>query len=255
MTLACDNLGWSVKGTQIVEGVSLAAAPGEMLGLIGPNGSGKSTLLRMLAGLTQPSAGQVTLKGRPMAGMRRREIAQSLALVEQYAEAGERIRVRNAVELGRTPVLSALRRWSDEDDRIVSEALRAVDLVGFDARHWHTLSGGERQRVQIARALAQEPDVLLLDEPTNHLDIQHQLDILHLVRDLPVTSVIALHDLNQALFCDRLCVMQGGRMVEIGPPSEVLTDRLLRQNFGVCGHFLTDPTDGSPVIRFHMAHR
>ena len=131
MTLACDNLGWSVKGTQIVEGVSLAAAPGEMLGLIGPNGSGKSTLLRMLAGLTQPSAGQVTLKGRPMAGMRRREIAQSLALVEQYAEAGERIRVRNAVELGRTPFLSALRRWSDEDERIVSEALRAVDLVGI----------------------------------------------------------------------------------------------------------------------------
>jgi len=202
MTLACDNLGWSVKGTQIVEGVSLAAAPGEMLGLIGPNGSGKSTLLRMLAGLTQPSAGQVTLKGRPMAGMRRREIAQSLALVEQYAEAGERIRVRNAVELGRTPFLSALRRWSDEDERIVSEALRAVDLVGFDARHWHTLSGGERQRVQIARALAQEPDVLLLDEPTNDLDVDTLRALEDALMTFPGCAVVISHD---RWFLDRLC--------------------------------------------------
>src|SRR3546814_5537778 len=72
-------------------------------------------------------------------------------------------------------------------------------MKGFAARHWHTLSGGERQRVHIARALAQEPQVLLLDEPTNHLDIHHQLPILSLVAALPVTSVVALHDLNQAL--------------------------------------------------------
>src|SRR3546814_1755854 len=85
-------------------------------------------------------------------------------------------------------------------------------MKGFAARHWHTLSGGERQRVHIARALAQEPQVLLLDEPTNHLDIHHQLPILSLVAALPVTSVVALHDLNQALECDRLAVMERGRL-------------------------------------------
>src|SRR3546814_4447544 len=96
-------------------------------------------------------------------------------------------------------------------------------MKGFAARHWHTLSGGERQRVHIARALAQEPQVLLLDEPTNHLDIHHQLPILSLVAALPVTSVVALHDLNQALECDRLAVMERGRLACLGTPEEVLT--------------------------------
>src|SRR5690606_24506215 len=95
-------------------------------------------------------------------------------------------------------------------------------------------SGGERQRAQIARALAQQPDVLLLDEPTNHLDISHQLDILSLVSTLPVTSYIALHDLNvAAMFCDRLVVLERGRVVASGTPTEVLTEELVEQVYRV----------------------
>ncbi|MFD2738899.1 ABC transporter ATP-binding protein [Sulfitobacter aestuarii] len=251
MILSCENLGWQARRKQIVQGIDLTLRPGETLGLIGPNGSGKSTLLRMLAGIRAPSAGAVLLNGQPMAKLRRREIAQNLALVEQHAEARERISVREAVELGRTPWLSALRRWSTADEAAVRRALTDADLIGFEAEPLHTLSGGERQRVHIARALAQRPQVLLLDEPTNHLDIRHQLSILHLVRALPVTSVIALHDLNQALLCDRICVLQQGRMVACGAPGAVLSDALLREVFGVCGHFLTDPSDRHRVIRFH----
>lgn len=255
MILSCENLGWSVKGKALVTAASLRVEPGEMLGLIGPNGSGKSTLLRMLAGICPPSTGRVVLGDRPMTDLRPREIAQILALVEQHADTEERITVRDAVELGRTPFLSALQPWRAEDTEIVGEALDAVDLAGFEDRLWHTLSGGERQRVQIARALAQRPQILLLDEPTNHLDIRHQLAILHLVRDLKITKVVALHDLNQALMCDRLCVMQNGRIEALGPPHEILTEGRLAQTFGVCGHFMTDPFDGTPVIRFHRAHK
>ncbi|MET1416602.1 ABC transporter ATP-binding protein [Roseibium sp. HPY-6] len=195
------------------------------------------------------------LDNQPMYEMRQRDVARKLALVEQHTDTEERITVRDAVELGRTPFLSALGPWRQEDDVIVSGALDAVDLSGFGNRYWHTLSGGERQRVHIARALAQEPEILLLDESTNHLDIRHQLSILHLVRSLPVTKIIALHDLNQALMCDRICVMQAGQIEAIGCPPDILTESRLRDTFGVCGHFMNDPFDGTPVIRFHSAHK
>ncbi|QLF93586.1 ABC transporter ATP-binding protein [Pseudomonas sp. ABC1] len=248
--LECRELGWRVKGTPIIQGISLALRRGETLGLIGPNGSGKSTLLKVLAGLRTPSAGELYLQGQPMTRLPRRQVAQRLAFVEQHAETAESICVRDAVELGRTPWLSALQPWSAEDSSIVAEALAAVGMGHMRDRVWNTLSGGERQRVHIARALAQQPELLLLDEPTNHLDIQHQIAILGLVHQLPVTALIALHDLNQALGCDRVGVMAGGRLVALGAPEEVLTPDCLRQVFGVEARYLTDPYDGSRVIRF-----
>jgi iron complex transport system ATP-binding protein len=253
--LRCENLGWRVKRKDIVSDATLTVNKGEMLGLIGPNGSGKSTLLRMLAGVRRPSVGRVFLGDTPMTELRQRDIAQKLALVEQHADTEERITVRDAVELGRTPFLSALKPWQSEDTVIVAKALTDVGLHGFEDRLWHTLSGGERQRVQIARALAQQPQVLLLDEPTNHLDIRHQLAILHLVKDLSITKVVALHDLNQAMMCDRICVLQSGHIEAVDTPRNIMTEDRLMRTFGVCGHFITDPNDGTTVIRFHSAHK
>ncbi|MEM7170328.1 MAG: ABC transporter ATP-binding protein [Pseudomonadota bacterium] len=252
MMLACKNLGWRARNKTIVSGVSLAAGQGEKLGLIGANGSGKSTLLHMLAGIRRPSEGTIELSGRDMARMSQREIAQHVALVEQNAETAERITVRNAIELGRTPWLSALRSWNSGDDLAVEAALSDVDLKGFENRQWHTLSGGERQRAHIARALCQEPQVLLLDEPTNHLDIRHQMTILDMVTKLPIAAIIALHDLNQAMLCDRICVLRAGQIIASGPPDEVVTENLLKDAFGVGARFLTDPHDQSKVIRFHI---
>ena len=116
---------------------------------------------------------------------------------------------------------------------------------------WATLSGGERQRISIARALAQRPRLLLLDEPTNHLDIHHQLSLLRLIAGLPVTVIVALHDLNQAMGCDRLGVMAGGRMVASGPPAAVLDDARLAGTFRVGARRLTDPVDAATLLRFH----
>lgn len=245
------DLSWTVRGKAIVSNVHLEITEGETLGLIGPNGSGKSTLLKLLAGIRKPSSGGVLIKGRDLASIPRREAAQSIAFLEQQAETTEAITVRDAVELGRTPWLGPLQPWSPEDDRIVAQALRDADMEGFEKRHWATLSGGERQRVHLARALAQQPGILLLDEPTNHLDIQHQLSILQLVARLPVTAVIALHDLNQALSCDRVGVLAGGRLVAIGRPEEVLSVERVTSVFGVRASIVVDPTDGARMFRFH----
>ena len=248
--LEVDGASRAVSGRDIVADVSVSLRTGEMLGLIGPNGSGKSTLLGMMAGLTRPSRGEVRLEGQPMQKLRRRQIAQRLALVAQAAETGDRISVRDAVELGRTPWLGPLRPWGAEDDAAVAESLDAVGMVHMADRDWSSLSGGERQRVHIARAHAQAPQILLLDEPTNHLDIHHQLAILDLVAGLGVTTVIALHDMHQALRCDRVMVLRAGRRVALGPPDEVLTPDLIREIFAVEAELIPHPRGGRPVFAF-----
>lgn len=247
--LGCRGLGYRVKGAVLLRNVDLQVHRGETLGIVGPNGSGKSTLLKLLAGLLRPESGEVHLGGQGLQGLRRVEVARRLALVEQQASTEDSISVRDAVELGRTPWLSVLAPWSARDTAIVDQALDAVGMAHLAGRIWHSLSGGERQRVHIARALAQQPQILLLDEPANHLDIQQQLGILGLVQRLPVTTLIALHDLNQALGCDRLAVMDKGRLVALGAPLEVLTPQRLRETFGVLGHVLEDPLDGSRYLR------
>jgi iron complex transport system ATP-binding protein len=248
--LACSDLGWCHQGETILAGVDLQVRRGETLALVGPNGSGKSTLIKLLCGVRTPSRGRVELLGRALADYSRRDVAQRLAVVEQHSDTLDAINVRDAVELGRTPWLSALAPWSAADDRHVEQALQAVDMQHLSRRRWHALSGGERQRAHIGRAMAQQPQVLLLDEPTNHLDIQHQLSILGLVQRLPVTTVVALHDLNQALSCDRVAVLDRGRLVALGAPHEVLVPERLRETFGVHAHVLVDPLDGTRILRF-----
>ncbi|QEM83000.1 ABC transporter ATP-binding protein [Halomonas binhaiensis] len=253
MKLTARQVGWTVHGRKLLDRVSLVVEPGQTFGLIGPNGSGKTTLLRMFAGLARPQVGSITIDERSMANMRQRDIARCIALVEQHAETTDRVSVRQAVALGRTPFLSPLRPWSDQDNAIVSRVLDDVGMQHLADRLWNTLSGGERQRAHIARALAQQPKILLLDEPTNHLDIRHQLSILQLVKQLPVTVIIALHDLNQAMDCDRVGVMGNGRLIDIGPPNRVLTTERLRHTFGVNADILDDPINGSQIMRFRNA--
>ena len=252
VVLEARNVSWSVRNARLVKDVSLRLHAGEMLGLIGPNGSGKSSFLRLLAGVNAPSAGEVFLEGQPMHAIPRRMVARRLALVSQMADTVDAITVQDAVELGRTPWLSALQTWSQRDDEIVSKALALVGMEEKREQYWSTLSGGERQRTHIARSLAQQPSILLLDEPTNHLDIHHQLSLMHLIRSLSesMSIAVAIHDLNHALMCDRLAVMYKGRLVRIDVPEKVLEPELVREVFEVDVSELTDPADQAHVLRF-----
>ena len=251
MTILAQDLVWGVRGRTIVDGVSLTVAEGETLGLIGPNGSGKSSLLRLLSGLRSPRTGQVQILGQDIARLPRRTLARQVAFVQQNATTDTNVSVRDVVRLGRTPHRSALAGWTAADEAAVSSALDRVDMTDSRAQPWQTLSGGERQRVHIARALAQTPRVMFLDEPTNHLDIHHQIEILRMVRDLDLTSIVALHDLNlAAMFCDRILVLQAGRVVACGTPAKVLTRALLREVFRVEAEVSDGARPGQPHIRF-----
>lgn len=249
--LRADRVSREAGGRLILDGVSLTPPPGATVGLIGPNGSGKSTLLRILAGVLAPDAGTVTLDDDPLARIGRRTVARRVAVVDQHSLTQVELSVVNVVRLGRIPHRRAWSAPTAEDESAVDQALERTGLTGRRDQSWHTLSGGERQRVQIARALAQQPRELLLDEPTNHLDIQHQLELLSLVASLPLTAVIALHDLNlAAMFCDRIVVLDGGRVVAAGTPAEVITQELIAAVYRVGAVVTPDGPEGRPSVRF-----
>ncbi|MFD6897123.1 ABC transporter ATP-binding protein [Rhodococcus sp. NPDC060086] len=248
MTLSVQSLRWSRGGNLVIDDVTIDPVQGETIGLLGPNGSGKSSLLRLLAGIDRPDRGAVTLDGTDIGSLGRRDLARRVAMVGQHAHTEVDIRVRDVVRLGRIPHSDVFGRDEGGTDAI-ERALAVTGMVEFADRLWRSMSGGERQRAQIARALAQEPEELLLDEPTNHLDIQHQLDILERVAALPVTSYVALHDLNlAAMFCDRVVVLSHGRIVAHGTPSAALTADLIEKVYGV--HATVTVDDGAPAIRY-----
>jgi iron complex transport system ATP-binding protein len=241
VTLEARQVVWRRGGALVVDGVTLRPTPGATIGLLGPNGSGKSSLLRLLNGTAKPDSGLVTLDGVEVDTLPRRDVARAVAVVSQHAHTDTDIRVRDVVRLGRIPHRGFLGATAPRDEAAITSALEHTGLADKADRLWHTLSGGERQRVHIARALAQEPRELLLDEPTNHLDIRHQLELLSLVTRLPVTSVIALHDLNlAATFCDEVIVLNRGRAVAGGPPNDVLTSELIASVYGVRAHVGVD---------------
>ncbi|MFD8217936.1 ABC transporter ATP-binding protein [Streptomyces sp. NPDC059697] len=253
MTLGADRVSRTAAGRLILDGVDLTPLPGSITGLLGPNGSGKSTLLRLLAGVLTPASGVVTLDGHPLGDLGRRTVARRVAVVEQQVDTQVDLTVLDVVRLGRIPHRRAWSPSTPADERAVRTALERTDLTDKADRSWHTLSGGERQRVQIARALAQEPRELLLDEPTNHLDIQHQLDLLALIAELRVTSVVALHDLNlAAMYCDRIVVLGQGRVVACGAPAKTLTEALIADVYGVRATVTvtSEGTGDRPHIRF-----
>ncbi|MEV6520337.1 ABC transporter ATP-binding protein [Longispora sp. NPDC051575] len=232
--ITAAGLSWAVKGHRLLDTIDMTAGDRKIVGLLGPNGSGKSTLLRLLAGLRRPETGTVRYDDTSLRDLGRRALARRLAVVEQDVSTHNHVSVRQVVELGRTPFRGRFDIPTTRDRQIVDAALERADITGQQHRSWHTLSGGEKQRAQLARALAQEPREILLDEPTNHLDIRHQLELLHLLRTLDVTCVVALHDLNLAArYCDHVVLLDHGQVVAAGRPGDVLTPDRIASVYGV----------------------
>jgi iron complex transport system ATP-binding protein len=221
----------------VLHGCDLTLRGGELVGIVGPNGAGKSTLLRVVAGLLRPTSGVVRLDGTDLSRMGRTEIARRVAVVPQILETLFPFTVREVVALGRTARLGVLGRATRADAAAVERALAELELGPLAERRIDALSGGERQRAVLAMALAQEAGVLLLDEPTVHLDPAHQVATLALVRELVIrrqlVAAAVLHDLNlAAAMTSRLVVVTGGRIVQDGPPVDVLSEQVVASVFG-----------------------
>lgn len=253
-SLALNQVDWAPHAPAtphdlILEQVSLEVRPGEFVGVIGPNGSGKTSSLRCAFRYHQPLAGEVRLAERNIWQQPAYWHARHAAVVLQEFPEDFGLSVHEVVDMGRTPHKTMFQGNSAGDRAIVSAALEQVGLLAQQHQPFETLSGGEKQRALLARALAQQPSLLILDEPTNHLDLRHQLELLRLVRRLRISTIATLHDLNlAAAFCDRLYVLQQGRVVASGTPATVLTSALLEQVFGVQALIDTHPVAGHPRI-------
>lgn len=239
----------TVRGTPLIADVSLSVAPGEMLAVVGPNGAGKTTLLRTLYRAQRPSAGRVLVDGTDVWTLPGKRAARRVAAVLQEATGDFELTVFDMVAMGRTPYKRSFEADNAEDREIIGAALTALDLAELSRAGYGRLSGGQKQRVLIARALAQRTDVIVLDEPTNHLDLRHQHEALHLLRETGATVIAALHDLNlAAAYCDRICVLDGGGLVAVGTPADVLTEGLLSDVYGVGARITLDADTGRPQV-------
>lgn len=254
MNLSVESVSWHADAKPIIEDILLNVDAGELVGLIGPNGSGKSTLLRCIYRVLKPMTGQIALDGRSFTTMPVQESARRMAVVVQESSVEFEFTVREMVLMGRTPHKTLFAQDTVEDWQIVEQALTQVHMDALAEQRFNTLSGGEKQRVLLARALAQQPQFLVLDELTNHLDIRYQLEILDLVCSLGVTTLAALHDLNLAAFyCDRIYVLQQGRIVACGSPNDVLTADLIRSVYNVAVEVMIHPHTQKPHITFFPA--
>lgn len=236
MSLLADNLSLSYGRQAVLHGVDLALRPGRLVALVGPNGSGKSSLIKCLAGLL-PHAGQVSLSGQPLS-------AAQIGYMPQDHAASAALTVLETVLLGR---LERLRWQVGEEDLAAVEAVLTRLGIGHLAPRWlGDLSGGQRQLVFLAQSLVAQPRVLLLDEPISALDLRHQLEVMDAVRALTLerglVTLAVLHDLNAAVrHADEVVLLHDGRVLEVGPPAQVLTASHVRRVFQVDVCLLTQP--------------
>jgi iron complex transport system ATP-binding protein len=251
-SIETKDLTLSYGETLIIDELNLTIPKGEITVFIGGNGCGKSTLLRSIARLLKPKSGAVLLEGDAIAKLSTKEVAKKMAILPQSPSAPEGLTVLQLVKQGRYPHQSWLKQWSEKDERMVNDALKATRLEDLKERTVDSLSGGQRQRAWIAMTLAQDTDVILLDEPTTYLDMTHQIEILDLLFELNErenrTVVMVLHDLNLACrYAHNIVAIKDRKVYAQGKPEYVINCSLVKNVFGMECEVTIDPLFGTPL--------
>ena len=249
--LSINGLRASYGSREVLKGVSLTLAAGEIVALIGPNGSGKTTLLKAALGQL-PFAGTAAWDGRGVRQWPPRELARRVAYLPQSPTVEPGRRVDEVLRLGRSPYLGAFGVESRRDGEVVDAVAERLGLTDLLDRPIDALSGGQRQRVFLGRCLAQEPAAVLLDEPDTYLDLRHQADLAAMLRRLADAEglgvLMASHDLNLAAsVADRLVLLHNGTVAATGRPDAVLTPAVLEPAYGVRVGLAHTPA-GTPVV-------
>lgn len=237
MSLNIKNLNSGYGKTPVLHEINADAKSGDLIGLVGPNGSGKSCLLKTIAGLITPTSGHVNLNGQSIASLSPRVRAKHIAWLAQDRSAAWALSVRELVALGRAPYRGRLGTLSVEDTSAIDAALVSAHCIDLQDRRFDALSGGEQARVLLARALAVGAPLLLADEPTASLDPYYQISIMQCLKNETgsgKTVITSLHDLSLARqYCDRIWVMQDGKLVADDVPKTALSETILADVFRI----------------------
>lgn len=253
VVLRVNGVGVRFDGAVLLDDISFDVGEGEFLTIVGPNGAGKTTLLRVLDRLIKPSTGVITLQGKNLISIDRRELARIVSYVPQTDLGEAEFTVRAFVEMSRYPYVGPWELLRREDREAVDQAMATTEVSHLGDRLLGTLSGGERQRTLIAAALAQGGQVLLLDEPTSYLDYRHQVQVLdlldHLHRDLGYTLIVVTHDLNATAGCsDSVLALKDGRVAFAGAPSGLLDVNRLAAIYENDFELIEHPGGGVPLV-------
>ena len=240
LLLSAKSLDVGYDKRTVIGNVNIEALQGQVICLLGPNGAGKSTILRTLSGLLAPVSGGVEICGEKLSQVSRKKLARKLSLVLTDALAPGLTTVYQLLSLGRTPYTNFLGHLTEEDRKVIEEALTAVGAQDLRYRYYSELSDGEKQKVMIARALVQEPELIILDEPTSHLDIRHKVEVIRVLQKLSnekhITCILSLHDIDLALKgCETVLLVHEGRVVAQGTPEDVVKKGLIGDLYEIHG--------------------
>ena len=249
-----EKLSFEIDGKELISNISLYVENKEFVGLIGPNGSGKSTLLKNIYKQHRPSLGNIWIQSQPIESIKNKELAKILSVVTQENRVEFDFAVDEMMSLSRLPYRSMWQSESAEDRKICEKSLKKVGMDHMAQRSFLSLSGGEKQRVLLAMAFAQETDIIILDEPTNHIDIGYQLMIMEMLKkEKDMTIFTSFHNINLALkFCDRILVLNRGKLIRDGKPETIITEELLKDVFQIEGEIINN--NGSLLVDYKRSY-
>lgn len=231
--LAVSDVGFAYPGQDnTLNGIDFSVSHGELVVLLGPNGSGKSTLLNCVMHLLEPQTGSILLDGVPVGEMGHRAIARCVAYVPQSTNVSFSYTVRDYVAMGRAPFLKMYASPSSDDLEKVDRALCRLGISDLAARSYTELSGGQQQLVDVARALAQDPQLILFDEPTSALDYGNQVKVLKMVKELSCEGyaiVMTTHNPDHPILLgSSVCLLDRDGRLTKGTVDEIMQEDRLK---------------------------
>lgn len=253
--LKIENLTYAIENNFISDNINISFKENTFTGVIGPNGSGKSTLLKQIYRVLKPTKGKIYLKNFDIEEISSKEIAKQMAVLPQENQSDFDYTVREIILMGRFPYHSIFCGDHDleKDVELMKKYLNIVGLTEQENQPFKTLSGGEKQRVLLARALVQEGNLLILDEVTNHLDIGYQYKVLEILKNLNMTIISAIHDLNLVMkFCDYVVLIDKGRVIMEGKPKDIITTENLKNIFKIDAQIIEK--ENSYVIDYRYSY-